>query len=197
MYIYKTLLSYAPHLVLCDLQQSDRMMTLLTLLFSSGILAQLVSAGFDGPTFTCEDGEILKSVESLNEGDANWKFHCAKLADKFPGEALSNCEWSEWNSGWRDVMDFQCLGHRIITGVSRRINFQQYETEFRFRCCKPGSLDPVSCAYSDNWNGTTVHTIPDGSGFRGVKSTYDAKTHDRQFKFDICKLSKTSGPAVG
>ncbi|XP_012938768.1 hemagglutinin/amebocyte aggregation factor [Aplysia californica] len=154
-------------------------------------------------TFTCGKGEYIQSIESVHSNhyeDRVFKFGCKSLKDTFPEQTISTCEWSPYENSFDHLLEYQCTGNRIISGISSYHDNHYEDRRFKFYCCHPGNPAAYDCAYTafvNAYDALLSYRVPDNFFIRGITSTHDNSKEDRIFKFDICKLAALGGPSVG
>ncbi|XP_005099798.1 hemagglutinin/amebocyte aggregation factor [Aplysia californica] len=155
-------------------------------------------------SFTCDVGKYLQTIESIHSNyheDRVFNFGCESLKDTHAEETMKDCVWGPYANDMDGILEFQCPGDKIISGLSSYHDNHYEDRRYKFYCCNPGNLVPYDCKFTsfiNSYDNLLTYRVPDRSVIRGVNSVHDNSHEDRIFKFDICKLGALADePTVG
>merc|ERR1712002_946153 len=150
---------------------------------------------YDQPfSFECPDTQILTDIASTFEsvyGDRRWNFGCSPLF-RSTAVSVTDCKWSDLLNDYTDLIEFQCEGEKVITGLSSVHLDQVEDREWKIKCCTLGDLVPHACEYrlANYFGGHINFHVPYGYALKGVNSVYNRTQEDRSWSYDMCKLDR-------
>ncbi|XP_069748468.1 dermatopontin [Narcine bancroftii] len=149
-----------------------------------------------GFNFQCPSGEALVVVQSYYDksqgSDRLWSFECMPTSYEM-GE-VTEC----W---WDDIMragiewDYSCPRNGIISGVQSQYFESVLDREWQFLCCRYNRRCPYLCQLTMDipaYYEEEGHFVMPQYGYfiRGVRTTFSAVQRDRQWKYEICQMTR-------
>ena len=162
------------------------------------VLARSTSAyvnAWDQPVlYSCTNGKILKSVQSIHSNgaeDRRWQFTCGSA----PSNASPNsCYWtSSYVNTWDEPISFMCAADHVITGVSSYHSNGAEDRRYKFKCCKHQGYKTYSCSltsYLNNWDARLSYSVPAGKVIAGWASWHSNGSEDRRHKMLTCSYGR-------
>lgn len=143
----------------------------------------------------CPDQQVIRDFQSEHDNkyeDRVWNIVCAAPPNEIK---LGDCEWTGYINNYDGLLEFQCPQEKIIAGIESIHDNAYEDRKYGFKCC--AAVDAITHAceftgYENEYDKMLNYRVPDGYVAKGINSVHDNHYEDRIFKFDICKLDRTT-----
>ncbi|KAH9510316.1 hypothetical protein Btru_042746 [Bulinus truncatus] len=154
-------------------------------LTDSSAYVNILTAPFN---FECPPNQHISyigSVHSNRAEDRLWDLQC-----RSSGRTV-RCATSGFINNFDGVMNFNCSGNQVLTGLASEFDSFYKDRKFKAQCCAIQRKQPKNCTWSgfvNEYDKPIGFTVPSGQVIKGLHSVHDNYYEDRRWKFLTCEL---------